>query len=307
MTSKAAGTALALVLATAVAAGITLATPHHAGAQSAPTAGSVRAFLESSAVQMRLEEGSWMPIDTEALEFMPAAGLVPGGGIVITRDLAEAASMGVAYEPWRWSLGDVAGVPVLRMVYVQDGEPVVTLETAVSDLHGDRIRVELRGSARYGDGIDEIEAIEVDASFIALDRIEPAARRRQGQAISGAWVLHRIGDASVHGAGMPAITYTFAPDGGFTVEAVGDGGADVAAVVAMESLRGQWLVTGRPWTKPPLEGDYEHGPLLLLYGDAPAPSVFMIVEQDGDSLAIKPLAPWPLADELGWITLHLRR
>jgi hypothetical protein len=296
--------AVPLAIATVLIAVHALGTAPSAFAQAAPTEAAVRDFLENSVLQMRLEEGGLLMLDTDTIEFLPAAPLMPGGGILVTRDLAEARSVGAPHEPLRWSLRHTGGAPSLSLIVMDEGEPVVTIEGPLSGFDGERVDVELRGSAPGPDGVEQIV---VRASLIALERLAPGARDRQREALAETWTLQRLGEQSFDQAGMPPVTYTFAPDGTFVVGAEGGLGTDLLSGRTSETLRGHWVTTGKAWTRPPLEGDYEHGPLLILFGDEPVPDVFMILEHRPDTLAIKNLAPWPLAGELSWITVHLRR
>lgn len=292
---------LARALFSSIAVAVLAAAPAHA--QEATAEAAIRDFLENSMLQMRLEEGSWMPINTDTLEFLPAARVIAGGGIVVSGDLAESKSAGVPYEPWQWTLRSTSGAPSLTLIRVQDGEPTITLEGTMSGFDGERVDVELRGSAPGRDGN---EPIVVRASLIALKRLAPGVRERQWGALAGTWTLQRFGERDVTQVGIPPITYTFDPDGSFAVEAE-DGMIDSISGLKRETLRGRWGVTGMAWTRPPFEGDYENGPLLILFGDEPAPDVFMILEQSDSSLALKMLEPSFITGEMSWFTLYLRR
>jgi hypothetical protein len=305
----------ATLTAAAILAALTFAMPTTATAQTAPTEAAVRDFLENSIVEMRLDEESWMPIRTDTMEFLAAAEFMPGGGILLTEDMAAATMMGRELAPWRWALHEAGGVVSLRLVMgrreVED--PMVVLEGPVSGFDGARADVELRAVVEF-DG--EVEEIVVRASLIALERLDHAAIREQRASLTGTWVLQRMGETDVADAGMPAVTYSFAPNGTFAVEAAGEGTDGAPAVHGMETVRGRWLTTGRAWTRPPLEAITETGPMLMLFSDEPGPTdvesllfadVFTILEQRSDALAIKPFAVWPLADGIGWITLQLRR
>jgi hypothetical protein len=302
----------AFVAALGYGAAVTVALPATAAAQAAPAEAAVRDFLENAIVEMRLDAGSEMPIRTDTMEFLPAAEFMPGGGILVTEDMAAATMMGVAYEPWRWTLHEAGGAVRLRLVMGRRkaDDPVFVLEGPISRFDGGRADVELRAVVEF-DG--ESEEIVVRASLIALERFDRAALRQQRASLTGAWVLQRAGETEVAGAGTPAVTYTFGSDGSFAVETAGGETAGAPALPGMEALRGRWLTTGWAWTRPPFEAEPQAGPIIMVFRDEPAPhdgqrlvtaDLFTLLEQRSDALVIKPFS---LAADLGWITLQLRR
>jgi hypothetical protein len=275
-------------------------------AQTAPTEAAVRDFLENSRVTILYDGEAELRIYADTMEFVPAPHLVPGGGLLVTLELLSAVIFGMPYEPMQWWVGDTDGVLTLRLVHPEG----LTLESPLVRFDGERLPVELR--LGLGEGIDtdepeealEIEEMEpVRGSFTTLDRLGPDARRRQAEAITGVWALERIDELPVEGSGVPGVTYSFAADGTFEVAVDGEGVVDAAGI----PLSGHWLTTATMWTRPPLEGHLEQGPLLLLFGEAPAPGVFMILEQCPDALVMRNQKPLPVADGLAWVTLRLRR
>jgi hypothetical protein len=307
-----------LVRAATLAAAFLCVTAATAAAQIATTEAAVRDFLENSLVEMALDEESWLPIRTDTMEFLPAADLMPGGGIVVTDDIAMSAMVGMAVEPWRWALHETAGIVTLQLVMGrrEADDPAIVLTGPVSAFDGTHASVELRGTVEFEGAPDEVvvEKIVVRASLIALVRLDRDGVRQQRASLAGSWTLHRIGDTVLAGADMPGVTYTFATDGTFAVEAAAAAaGTEVAAALSMldgGSLHGRWLTTAWTWTRPPMEAEVESGPILMLYRDAQqrtTPALFTILQQRGDTLVIKPFAMWTLGDGLGWITLQLRR
>jgi hypothetical protein len=286
--------------------------------QTAATEAAVRGFLENSLLKMQLEGESWMPFRTDTLEFLRAADLMPGGGIIMTEDLAVSAMFATAVEPWRWALHETAGVVTLQLIMGRSNadDRAIVLAGPISAFDGTRASVELRATVEFEGEQGEVvvEEVVVRATLIALTSLDRDAVQQQRASLAGGWTLQRIGDTVIADAGMPAISYTFAADGTFIVAVVdGAPGTEAPAVLSLlagESQRGRWLTTAWTWTRPPVEAAVQNGRILMLYRDAQqrtTPELFTILEQSGDALVIKPFALWPHADDLGWITLQLRR
>jgi hypothetical protein len=301
-----------------LAAAFLCVAPGPAVAQTPATRAAIHGFLQNSLIKMQLDEESWLPVSTDTVEFLPAANLMPGGGILVTEDLAMSAMVGLAVEPWRWALHETAGIVTLQLIMGRKhaDDPTIVLAGPVSAFDGTRARIELRGTVQFEEepGRVVVEEIVVRATLIALTPLDHKAVQQQRASLAGGWTLQRIGDNVVAGPDMPAVTYTFAADSTFAVAAADAApGAEAAAVLSMldgGSLHGRWLTTAWTWTRPPMEAAVESGRILMLYRDAQqrtTPELFTILEQTADALVIKPFALWPHGQDLGWITLQLRR
>jgi hypothetical protein len=274
--------------------------------QESPTKSEVRDFLENSLMEMQLGADEHAPFDQRRIEFLPAASLVPTGGIIVTEDLAASLTLGAPHEPIRWTLREVDGTVILALVVVAEGEAMFIVEGPVSHLRDGRLNFDLRGRAVTGEPLDE--QVRIAGSLVALSRIAPRARREQRESLAQSWTLERVGDHSATEEGMPRITYTFAPDGSFEVAAEGAEMIDVhTGEAAVPS--GRWFTTGESWGRPPLDPSLENdrGPLLLLFGATHTAAGFMILEHEGTTLTMRNLEPIALPSGLDWVTLRLTR